>query len=150
MGFLIHLASANSGVIGVSRVAYSMARTGLLPENFRRISRRGVPYISVAVFTIIAIGLIIVNGFSTSLHLLELIASLYNFGAIVAYIYASISLVKMSANRQEKLLGILATVAFIFMLTLLVFLHPEGRILALLGFLVGLTIHFLKDRPVHK
>jgi APA family basic amino acid/polyamine antiporter len=84
------------------------------------------------------------------LHLLELIASLYNFGAIVAYIYASISLVKLSANRQEKLLGILARDACIFMLTLLVFLHPEGRILALLWFLVGLTIYFLKDRPVHK
>ncbi|NAZ25702.1 MAG: hypothetical protein GU357_08095, partial [Thermofilum sp.] len=111
---------------------------------------RGVPYISIAVFTIITIGLIIVNGFSTSLHLLELIASLYNFGAIVAYIYASISLVKLSANRQEKLLGILATVACIFMLTLLVLLHPEGRILALLWFLVGLTIYFLADQTVHK
>jgi APA family basic amino acid/polyamine antiporter len=150
MGFLINLASANSGVIGVSRVAYSMARTGLLPEGFRRISRRGVPHISIAVFTVIAMGLIIVNGFTTSLHLLELVASLYNFGAIVAYIYASISLVKLSANRHEKLLGILATVACIFMLTLLVLLHPEGRILALLWFLVGLTLYFLKHRPVHK
>ena len=80
------------------------------------------------------------NGFITSLHLLELIASIYNFGAKVAYIYASISLVKLSANKQEKLLCILATVACIFMLTLLVFLHPERRVLALLWFLVGLTI----------
>uniref|UniRef100_A0A7C1CBZ6 Amino acid permease n=1 Tax=Thermofilum adornatum TaxID=1365176 RepID=A0A7C1CBZ6_9CREN len=90
------------------------------------------------------------NGFSTSLHLLELIASIYNFDAIATYIYASISLVKLSANKQEKLLGILVTVACIFMLTLLALLHLEGRILALLWFLVGLTIYFLKDRPVHK
>ena len=55
MGTLVCYISTNTGVIGVSRVTFSMSRLGLLPKGFNRISSKfRTPYFTLLIFTAVA------------------------------------------------------------------------------------------------
>ena len=144
-GFLLNLVSANAGVLGSSRVAYAMARDGLLPKRLAALSGRRVPARAITLFSGIAALLLLANALLPSVRLLDLVASLYNFGALTAYTYAALALYKLSARAGgsaalNRALGLSALAACAAMLGLLVALHEEGRALAALWFLAGLAL----------
>ena len=146
IGFLLSLASANAGVIGSSRVAFSMARDGLLPNHLATVNRRQVPSTSIIVFSGIASTLLLANAFLPSVNLLDLVASLYNFGALVAYMYAALALYRLSTRvgggvNTNRALGLSTLAACALMLSLLIALHEEGRILAAVWFISGLAFY---------
>lgn len=71
MGLMICYVSTNTGVIGVSRVTFSMS--GLSPKIFRKLHKTyRTPYVTIIVFSIIAILIILFNIFLPSVNLLEL------------------------------------------------------------------------------
>jgi APA family basic amino acid/polyamine antiporter len=145
VGFLLNLVSANAGVIGSSRVAFSMARDGLLPSSLAAVNRRQVPAASIIVFSGIASTLLLANALLPSVNLLDLVASLYNFGALVAYMYAALALYRLSARlggsvTANRALGLSTLAACALMLSLLIALHEEGRILAAAWFASGIAL----------
>lgn len=154
MGFLLNAASANSGVIGVSRVIYSMSRTNLLPKFMRRVSSRGVPDVALVASGGVAVSILLTHAFLPSTHLLDLVASLYNFGALLAYMYAHLALLSLSwkTNPHFDLKRVLQPIAgftaCIIMWTLLFILHEEGRVLAILWILAGLAMFHLRLKAV--
>ena len=90
MGTLVCYISTNTGVIGVSRVTFSMSRLGLLPKAFNRISSKfRTPYLTLAVFTTVACLLLALGVELSTLQIIPLIASVYNFGALIAYFYVN-------------------------------------------------------------
>lgn len=166
MGFMICYVSTNTGVIGVSRVTFSMSRLNLSPKIFRRIHKvYRTPYVTIIVFSIIAILIILVNIFLPSVDLLELVASLYNFGALISYMYVNLALIVL---RKEKVTGwkvpgsislrwkgkkieipILPLIGFISCLIIWIMIvatHEHGRLLGFAWFTIGVIIYLAMIR----
>lgn len=152
-GFAICLVSTNTGVIGVSRVVYSMSRFSLFPRWFYRTHKNfKTPY-----RTIILFGLI--GGSMTLMGTLELIADLYNFGALLSYLIVNISLIVLrnqdpDAYRSWKIPGalrlrwknkrfiiplvsLLGAIMCSVIWSLILLYHPEGRLLGIIWVVIG-------------
>jgi basic amino acid/polyamine antiporter, APA family len=99
----ILLVAANAGIIGVSRLTYSMGQHQQLPERLRRISPRSrTPVVAIAVFCGIAT-LAMVPGKATFL------GTMYSFGAMLSFTTAHVAVVglrwRLSRNTMRKLPG---------------------------------------------
>ncbi len=168
VGFTTCYISTNTGVIGVSRVSYSMGRLHLFPSFFARIHPRfRTPYVAIGLYGLIAMLLILTNTFLPGIDLLSLIASLYNFGALVAYMYVNLSLIilriKVPTRRAWKMPGniavnykgtkydipIIPIIGFISCLVvwlIVVGTHELGRILGSIWFGIGLVMYYTYNR----
>jgi APA family basic amino acid/polyamine antiporter len=162
MGIWICTVSTNTGVVGVSRVTFSMGRLGLLPRSMARISRRfRTPYITIIIFSLIAILIILVNLLLPSAYLLNLVASIYNFGALVAYMYVNLSAIKLrledTGNGSYKspmniplnyrgnrvsisLTSIIGFISCGIIWLILISLHSLGRELGIIWFGIGIVM----------
>jgi APA family basic amino acid/polyamine antiporter len=86
----ILLIATNAGVIGASRITYSMATYRQLPEVFRRLHPRlKTPWLSLVVFAGIAPVLVILPGD------VEFVGTLYSFGATLSFTVAHASIVRL-------------------------------------------------------
>jgi APA family basic amino acid/polyamine antiporter len=161
-GALICYVSTNTGVIGVSRVTFSMGRLGLMPRRFARISSRfRTPYVTIILFSTIACALLLAYSALPGVDLLNLVASLYNFGALIAYMYVNASAlalrikdpgrakwkmplnfgIKMKRNGQSYEISVIPIVGFVSSLIVWVIIvgtHPLGRLIGALWFLAGI------------
>jgi basic amino acid/polyamine antiporter, APA family len=161
-GALICYVSTNTGVIGVSRVTFSMGRLGLMPRRFARISSRfRTPYVTIILFSTIACALLLAYSALPGIDLLNLVASLYNFGALIAYMYVNASAlalrfkdpgrakwkmplnfgVKKKRNGQSYEISVIPIVGFVSSLIVWVIIvgtHPLGRLIGALWFLAGI------------
>ncbi len=96
--FTICLVSANTGVIGASRVLYGMRREGLAPYFLGKVhKKRKTPYIAIILFSVIAIAIVLLNTLGGILDLEAMIA-IYNFGALLTHAYVMLSHI---ALREE-------------------------------------------------
>ncbi|MCP8312888.1 MAG: amino acid permease [archaeon] len=168
VGFAVCYVSTNTGVIGVSRVTFSMGRFRLFPKSFARLhSKYYTPYITITLFSLIACLIILMNNYLESIDLLSLIASLYNFGALVSYMYVNLSTIalrfKDNSERAWKVplnitirrggkkyfLPILPFFGFascLFVWLIVVGTHEVGRLLGSLWFLIGIIIYFIQTK----
>ncbi|MEM0287005.1 MAG: APC family permease [Nitrososphaerota archaeon] len=168
MGIWISLVSTNTGVIGVSRVTFSMGRLNLMPHSFSRLHKKyRTPYVTISIFSLAAMSIIMLNIFSPSSVLLNLVASLYNFGALVAYMYVNLSAIALRfRNDQNEVyrspinftitvkgkkvkLSVIPFLGFIscFVLwSILIISHPLGRIVGLVWFTFGVMLYFAYRR----
>jgi len=165
MGVLICYISTNTGVIGVSRVTFSMGRLGLLPKGLSRVSARfRTPYVTVIIFPLIASLILLVYSLLPSSDLLDLVASLYNYGALVAYMYVNLAAIvlrirepserewkmplnfRLRRNGKAYEISIVPIMGFVSSLVvwfIIVGTHPVGRILGTVWFAVGLVGYLL-------
>jgi APA family basic amino acid/polyamine antiporter len=163
MGFTICMVSTNTGVIGVSRVTFSMGRLNLFPKVFGKLHPRlRTPYVTIITFSSAACLIILANIFLPGIELLGLVASLYNFGALIAYMYVNLALIilrtKDRTPRAWKIPGsitirtrtrnyeipILPLVGFIscaIVWLIIVGTHPLGRLLGTFWFIIGIVIY---------
>ncbi|WEU40087.1 MAG: APC family permease [Candidatus Odinarchaeum yellowstonii] len=153
-GFAICLVSTNTGVIGVSRVVYSMSRFNLFPKWFYATHKNfKTPYKTIIVFSLI-------GGFLTMTGTIELIADLYNFGALLSYLIVNVSLIILrnqdpNAYRSWKIPGelkvhwrgrkviippvsVFGVVMCAAIWMLIILYHPEGRLLGFAWIIIGL------------
>jgi APA family basic amino acid/polyamine antiporter len=89
--------ATNAGVIGASRITYSMASYRQLPEVFRRLHPRfKTPWLSLVVFA----------GFVSILVLLpgrtDFLGTMYSFGAMLSFTIAHASVVALRKNKPES------------------------------------------------
>lgn len=103
MGTLVCYISTNTGVIGVSRVTFSMSRLGLMPKGFSRISSKfRTPYVTLVIFTGVA-SLLLAAGVELSTYqIIPIIASVYNFGALIAYLYVNAAAIALRFKDPER------------------------------------------------
>jgi len=171
MGFMICYVSTNTGIIGVSRVTFSMGRLKLSPQIFRKVhSRFRTPYVTIIIFPFIAIAIIVSNIFLSSLDLLELVASLYNFGALISYMYVNLALVVLhkeskgagwrtpyvirvpyhGKKTELPLVPIIGFISCFIIWVMMVITHEQGRLLGFAWFSLGailyLVMHLKKRR----
>lgn len=151
-GFVVNLVSANTGIIGVSRVVYSMGRFRLMPSWFKAIHPRfRTPVRTIVIFGSLGAAL-------TLLGSLERIADVYAFGALASYVLVNASMVRLREidrdayrpwrapgslevrGREVPLVGVLGALATGVMFALVAALHPVGRSLGTAWFLAGLAV----------
>ncbi|MEM3031143.1 MAG: universal stress protein [Candidatus Micrarchaeia archaeon] len=157
-GFLICLVSANTGVIGVSRVLYSLSKANLISKRFRWVHPRyGTPWMTIIPFSAIALALAFAGD-------MRLLGELYAFGALLAYLIANVSLVALRIKEPAlarpfrlgfnvrvggadvPLIGVLGSLSCGAVFALVILLHEQGRIFAGLWFLLGIIAHFAYAR----
>ncbi|MGZ7068807.1 MAG: APC family permease [Methanobacterium sp.] len=85
-----------SSIIGGSRALFSMARQKVIPSIFSRISGNGIPFFTV-IISGISISLIIV----VSSGNLEQLASIFNFGTLLTFIFINLSLLQLRRIRPD-------------------------------------------------
>ena len=92
----ILIIATNAGVIGASRITYSMATYRQLPEIFRRLHPRlKTPWLSLLVFAGIAPILVILPGD------VQFVGTLYSFWATLSFTVAHAAIIRLRSIPQE-------------------------------------------------
>jgi basic amino acid/polyamine antiporter, APA family len=93
---VILLIATNAGLIGLSRLTYSMGHYRQLPERLRQIHPKfGTPYVAIIVFSFVA-AITILPG------QLAFLATMYSFGAMLSFTIAHISVVRLRVRQRER------------------------------------------------
>ncbi len=155
---VILVIATNAGLIGVSRLTYSMGQHRQLPETLRAVHPKyRTPFIAILVFSGIAV-ITLIPGQT------DLLATMYSFGAMLSFTVAHVSVIRLRQRRPDMnrpwkpplnfrafgfevpgtaVLGALGTFsAWIVVMVL------NGRTLAIGAgwMLLGLTIYYLYRR----
>jgi APA family basic amino acid/polyamine antiporter len=92
----ILIIATNAGIIGVSRLTYSMGQHRQLPEIIRRIHPKyDTPYVAIVVYSIIAVLLMVPNG------AIGFLGNLYAFGAMLSFTLAHASVIWMRRTMSS-------------------------------------------------
>ncbi len=156
--------AANAGLIGASRLSFNMGEFYQLPRFFYAIHPRfRTPMVSLAVFAIFASLVVIASRGS-----LDFLANLYNFGAMLAFLSAHLSLIVMRIKKPGlkrpfraplnipfgkysiPLTAIVGAIATFSVWCLVVITKPDGRYLgfAWMTFGVLMYLHYRKKRKL--
>jgi basic amino acid/polyamine antiporter, APA family len=89
--------ATNAGVIGASRITYSMATYRQLPEVFRRLHPRfKTPWLSLVVFAGIVSVLVLLPGQT------DFLGTMYSFGAMLSFTIAHAAVVALRYRRRDE------------------------------------------------
>jgi APA family basic amino acid/polyamine antiporter len=90
---VILLIATNAGLIGVSRLTYSMGQHRQLPEALRQVHPKyRTPYIAILIFAAVAM-ITLIPGQA------EFLATLYSFGAMLSFTIAHVSVIQLRRRR---------------------------------------------------
>ena len=95
LAFTILVIATNAGLIGISRLSYSLAGAHLLPSPFATLHPKfKTPYISIVTFGI-AGGLLVLPGVVSGDAVINLLASVYSLAATFAFCSAHLSVMRL-------------------------------------------------------
>ncbi len=93
---VILLIATNAGLIGVSRLTYSMGQHRQLPEGLRQVHPRyRTPYIAILVFAAVAMVTLLPGK-------TEFLATMYSFGAMLSFTIAHVSVIWLRRIEAER------------------------------------------------
>jgi len=154
----ILIIATNAGLIGVSRLAYSMGQHRQIPPFLGKLHpKRLTPYVSIIMFGTVAC-LIIIPGSTT------LLADLYAFGAMISFTTAHVSVIALRIKDPDRerpfksplsvtirghelpLLAMIGAVGTFAVWCVVVATHPEGRLIGFSWMAVGLITYVVYRR----
>jgi basic amino acid/polyamine antiporter, APA family len=92
---VILLIATNAGLIGVSRLTYSMGQHRQLPEALRQVHPRyRTPYIAIMIFAAVAMATLIPGQ-------TDFLATMYSFGAMLSFTVAHVSVIQLRRIRGD-------------------------------------------------
>ncbi|MBC7327115.1 APC family permease [bacterium] len=164
LGFTLLYASANTGVMGYSRVSYSMSKLQLLPRWFSGVHPRyRTPHRTILLFSTIVVIQLVLAGLSESA--MKTLADMYAFGALASYTLVCISHLRLRLTdpytpRPYKIpgninvnfkgrkvdfpiLGLIAIIGTSTYFVLVLATHHWARIFGPLWLFLGLIVYFL-------
>jgi len=96
----ILLIATNAGLIGISRLAFSLGSHGLIPPALSRVHRQfKTPYIAIIVFSLIAIIILVPGFFATDVF--ANMGALYAVGSLLAFMFAHASILSLRIRKPE-------------------------------------------------
>jgi len=162
----ILLIATNAGLMGISRLAFSLGSHKLLPSLLSRVHPRfKTPYISIILFSFIAL-LILIPAFLGA-DAFKNMGALYAFGSLLAFMFAHASILRLRAKKPElprpfkiggnirikgrempisSILGLAAT-SIIWIIILIT--QPYSRWVGIGWMVVGLIIYYFYRRKMH-
>jgi basic amino acid/polyamine antiporter, APA family len=88
--------AANTSMLGLSRLSYSLATNGQIPAGLGKLHREhATPYVAIIIASVLAFGLVLSND-------IEFLAGIFAFGAMLAFTLAHVSIVVLR-YREPKL-----------------------------------------------
>lgn len=142
----IVLISANTGIMGASRLAFSMAELGLISDYLARVHPRfRTPVRAILLFSGVAM-VEAVFAFLSGRRAMETMANMYAFGAMLAYLLSCTALVALRIKEPHvprpylvplnirwgktslPILGILGVLGTGFMVAIVLWTHEIARI----------------------
>jgi len=162
----ILLIATNAGIMGISRLAFSLGSHRLEPSVLSRVHHRfKTPYISIILFSIVAL-IILIPGFFAA-NVFENMGALYAFGSLLAFMFAHASILNLRARKPDlprpfklgwnlrikgkelplsAILGLCAT-ATIWIIILIT--QPYSRWIGISWMVVGFIIFYVYRRKEH-
>ncbi len=96
LGGLTLLAAANSAMLGLSRLAYSLSTNRQIPSGLGRLHpQRSTPYVLIIIAGLIAAGLAATED-------LNFLISIYAFGAMLAFTIAHLSVCRLRYSEPDR------------------------------------------------
>jgi len=167
LGSSISIIGANAGIIGSSRTLYALSKYKLVPGRFASVHKKfRTPYVAITVFGLGSILLVAVSSFGvlgSAVDPLVLLGSLYNVGALIAYVQAHASLIVTRNTDKSRfrpfrvpfairfkrrtesfdlpilpLVGLIATGAIWFAV---IVTHDLGRVLGAIWVVMGMALY---------
>ncbi len=93
---VILLIATNAGLIGVSRLTYSMGQHRQLPEGLRQVHPKyRTPYIAILIFGAIAIVTLLPGQ-------TDFLATMYSFGAMLSFTIAHIAVIQLRRKHPDR------------------------------------------------
>ena len=158
---IILLIASNAGLIGASRLTFSMGEYYQVPHFFYKMHPKfRTPYVSLAVFTLFAITIVIL-----SRGKMLFLADLYNFGAQIAFFFAHLSLlvlrwkkpnlqrpfraplnIPLGRKRSVPLTAVIGVIATFSVWCIVVITKPEGRNLGIIWLVLGVIMYVFYRR----
>ena len=90
------LAAANSAMLGLSRLAYSLSTNRQIPSGLGRLHpTRSTPYVLIILAGVIAAGLVVPED-------LDFLVGIYAFGAMLAFTIAHLSICRLRYTEAER------------------------------------------------
>ena len=98
----ILLIATNAGLIGISRLAFSLGSHNLIPPALSRVHPKfKTPYISIILFSIVAIIILAPGLFADNIF--KNMGTLYAFGSLLAFMFAHASILRLRIKCPELL-----------------------------------------------
>lgn len=95
LAFTILVIATNAGLIGISRLSYSLAGAELLPKRFAQLHPKfKTPYISIVVFGIAGAALV-APGMLVGTKVIDLMSAVYSLAATFAFCSAHLSVMRL-------------------------------------------------------
>ena len=152
--------ATNAGLMGISRLAFSLGRYQLIPPVLGRVHQRfKTPYVSIILFSAVALA-ILVPGFFAPGMFIEL-GALYVFGSLLSFTLAHASIMSLRVKNPDlprpfklgwnikfkqrelpvtAILGLLGT-AVVWLVVIVT--QPYSRVVGLVWMAVGLVIYII-------
>jgi APA family basic amino acid/polyamine antiporter len=95
LAFTILLIATNAGLIGISRLSYSLAGAQMLPRRFASLHPKfKTPYISIVVFGLLA-AMLVLPGILVGSKEIDLMSAVYSLAATFAFCSAHLSVMRL-------------------------------------------------------
>ncbi|HKW72242.1 MAG TPA: APC family permease [Candidatus Dormibacteraeota bacterium] len=95
LAFTILVIATNAGLIGISRLSYSLAGVDLLPQRFATLHPKfKTPYISIIVFGVVA-AVLVLPGIIVHSAEIDLMSAVYSLAATFAFCSAHLSVMRL-------------------------------------------------------
>jgi len=162
----ILLIATNAGLIGISRLAFSLGSHKLVPPVLSQVHNRfKTPYISIILFSLVALTILTPGFFAPDVF--ENMGALYVFGSLFAFMFAHASILSLRIRKPElprpfkigwnirvkgyelpvsAVVGLTAT-ATIWVIILVT--QPYSRLVGFVWMACGLIIYYLYRRRKH-
>jgi APA family basic amino acid/polyamine antiporter len=152
--------ATNAGLMGISRLAFSLGRYELIPPQLSRVHHRfKTPYVSISLFGILAIIMLIPGLFAADVFVD--LGALYVFGSLLSFAFAHAAIialrikkpdltrpfkVRWSAKFRDREIPVTAVIGFLGTLAIwLVVMYTQavGRWVGLAWMAIGLIIYMI-------
>jgi APA family basic amino acid/polyamine antiporter len=154
----ILIIATNAGLIGISRLSWSLAEHRQLPTAFARLSRRyGTPYFTIILFSAIA-AMLLTPGQT------DFLGNLYSFGAMLSFTTAHVAVIALRVRKPDQprpyrmpwnvrirgkdipLSAVLGAIGTFGAWVSVVVLHDEARLVGIPWMAFGMTGYVLYRR----
>jgi len=153
----ILLIATNAGLIGVSRLAYSLGQHRQVPPFLGRVHpRRLTPYVAIMAFGAVACVLLLLPG-----NTITLLSDLYAFGAMISFTVAHVSVIWLRHKEPDTrrpfrtpinirigkmslpVLAVIGGAGTFTVWCVVVATHPFGRLVGVIWMAVGLVVYIV-------
>ncbi|MCC9178379.1 amino acid permease [Arthrobacter sp. zg-Y750] len=138
------ISAINSDIFGAGRVLYGLAQEGQAPSSFAKISRNGVPWMTVATMAVVLLAGVVLNALLPE-SLFTIIASIATFATVWVWLMILLSHIAMKRDINRRSLpasefGVpfwpvasYAALAFMAFIVVLLGIIPETRVALIVG-----------------